>query len=111
MHRVVIVDDSDDLRFLLRATLEARPAFEVVGEAADGATAVEQAAALQPDVVLLDLSMPVMDGMAVLPLLRERTPNAVVVVLSGYDSPELRAETSQAGADGYLVKGRRPREM
>lgn len=100
---VLIVDDAADVRALVRRVL-ARGGFEVAGEASDGRSGVEQAAALQPDVVLLDLAMPVLDGLEALPLIREAAPRAVVVILTGFADESLRATATALGAAGYIVK-------
>ena len=103
--RVLVVDDAANLRDLLTLLLELEDDFEVVGSAADGAQAIERAALLQPDIVLLDLAMPVMDGLQALPQLRELLPDATIVIFSGYEHQSLAQEALTAGADGYIEKG------
>jgi DNA-binding NarL/FixJ family response regulator len=103
--RVLLVDDSEDLRFLLRVKMESWEQFRVVGEAHDGESAVEMAAQHQPDLVMLDLAMPGMDGLQALPLIREAVEGVRVVVLSGFDQGVMAAKATEAGADGYLEKG------
>jgi DNA-binding NarL/FixJ family response regulator len=102
---VLVVDDAANLRELLTLLLEAEDDFVVVGAAADGAQAVAQAAELQPDIVLLDLAMPVMDGLQALPELRRLLPGARLVVFSGYDEESLARAAMDAGADAYIEKG------
>ncbi|HEX7716319.1 MAG TPA: hybrid sensor histidine kinase/response regulator [Marmoricola sp.] len=102
--RVVIVDDTVDLRHLLRIALQ-RGGFEVVGEAGDGRAAIEVVAACRPDIVLLDLSMPVMDGMEALPHLRALVPDAKIVVLSGFEASQMGKRAIANGADDYFQKG------
>lgn len=80
--RVLLVDDLPDIRLVMRLLLEADGRAEVVGEAADGADAVRLAGELNPDVVVLDLRMPGMDGVSALPLIRDAAPGTVVVALS-----------------------------
>lgn len=109
--RVLIVDDAEDLRLLLRLRMDLSPSLEVVGEAADGATAIEEARRLQPDVVILDMAMPVMDGLQALPLIREAAPQVRVVVLSGFNEGTMARNARQAGADHYVVKGGRLAEL
>jgi YesN/AraC family two-component response regulator len=104
-HRVLVVDDAEDLRMLLRLRIENRAGLEVVGEAADGVAAVELAGELQPDLVMLDLAMPRMDGLEALPLIREAAPGVRVVVLSGFNQSTMAAKAMAAGADHYVVKG------
>lgn len=103
--RVLVVDDSEDLRLLLRMRMERLEGLDVVGEAEDGMQAVEMAAALQPDLVVLDLAMPRMDGLEALPLIREAAPGVRVVVLSGFNQSTMSEKAMAAGADGYVVKG------
>src|SRR4051812_50094816 len=89
--RVFLVDDVTELRMLVRIALEEDADFEVVGEAANGRDGVEGGAEAQPDVVLLDLSMPDMDGLEAIPLMRKRAPKARIVVLSATSAgPEAR---------------------
>lgn len=104
-HRVLVVDDAEDLRALLRMRLERAGGWTVVGEAADGRSAIEQARALQPELVLLDLAMPGMDGLEALPHIREAVPGVRVVVFSGFNHATLAQQALEAGADRYAVKG------
>ena len=106
--RIVLVDDTSDLRLLLRTALQARGRFEVVGEAGDGAEGIEITRRLQPDVVLLDLAMPVLDGLDALPGLRRACPAARLVVHSGFESGRLLERARGAGADAYVQKGLDP---
>ena len=103
--RVLIADDSDDVRLLVRMKLEMHCVADVVGEAEDGLAAVELASTLQPDLVLLDLAMPRMDGLEALPLIREAAPKARVVVLSGFDENTMASRALAAGAMRYVEKG------
>jgi DNA-binding NarL/FixJ family response regulator len=105
LKRVLIVDDVRDLRMLLRMALEQDDAFEVVAEAADGLEAIEQAGLHQPDLVVLDLSMPVLDGLEALPRILESAPEARVAVLSGFDGSRMREPALAAGAVAYIEKG------
>ena len=102
---VLIVDDSEDLRELLSMVIERHPAgWRVVATAAEGQQGIEEARASQPDLVLLDIAMPVMDGMQALPRIREAAPEAVVVMLSGYPFSTAGQSALDAGAHGYLEK-------
>lgn len=103
--RVGIVDDSDDLRLMLRLTLQNDPRFEVAGEAADGQEALALVEESEPDLLLLDLAMPGMDGLTALQKLQERAHGPVVVILSAFPPVEFAAEARAAGASGYIQKG------
>ncbi len=102
--RVVIIDDTDDLRELMRIAL-VRGGMQVVGEAGDGAAGIEIVRIHSPDVVLLDLSMPVMDGLTALPAIRAMVPHARIIVLSGFGASQMSERALELGADGYLQKG------
>jgi len=102
--RVFLVDDVRELRVLVRATLEEDSGIEVVGEASDGHEGVVGVAETQPDVVLLDLSMPDMDGLEAIPLMRQRAPDARLVVLSGHEAGRVSLEALDQGATRYLSK-------
>jgi signal transduction histidine kinase len=103
--RVLVADDQVDERLVLRAMLEASGRFEVVAECEDGVQAIAEAARLQPDLVLLDLEMPGLDGLTALPKLREVAPAARTVVLSGYPAARFAAAALAQGAASYLEKG------
>ena len=101
--RVLIVDDRSQAREGLRALLATAPPVQVVGEAADGREALRLIEVWQPDVVLMDASMPVMDGLKATRLIKARWPAVRVIVLTIHTG--LRAEALAAGADAFLVKG------
>jgi DNA-binding NarL/FixJ family response regulator len=105
--RILIVDDHPLTRGALSALL-AGNGFEVVGEAGDGLEAIELAAATQPDLVLLDLSMPEMDGLEALPHVRNAAPSCEVVVLTASESEDNLLGAIRAGAAGYLLKSEPP---
>lgn len=100
--RVVIADDAEILRALLRRAIDRDERLVVVAEAANGREAIEHVEALRPDVLLLDLSMPVLDGMEVLRLLADSLP---VVILTGYGESDLGAQCRELGARGFVEKG------
>jgi DNA-binding NarL/FixJ family response regulator len=102
--RVLVVDDQVLFREALVTLLGARPEVEVVGEAGDGQQALERAAALQPDVVLMDLHMPVLDGIATTRRLRVEQPGVRVLALTTFDDDEDVFAALRAGALGYLLK-------
>ena len=102
--RVVIVDDSAEVRTLVRTKLRLSGAAVVEGEGADGADAVDLARRLQPDAMLLDVSMPGMDGLAALPLVLDVSPGTRVVMFSGFDEEPLAMRALDLGATSYLTK-------
>ena len=102
--RLLIVDDHPIVRDGLRAVFESEAAFEVVGQAADGVEAVDRAAALGVDVVLMDLRMPRMGGVEAIRRLRETAPDIRVLVLTTFDSDTDVLPAVEAGATGYLLK-------
>ena len=106
--KVAICDDIENFRRMLRLVLEFESDIEVVGEAGDGRAAVELCEALQPDVLLLDVSMPVMDGLEALPMILETSPETSVVMLTGYGSREVEGRAMERGAFRYLEKGADP---
>lgn len=108
--RVLLCDDCAPVRELVRLVLELE-GIQVVGEAGDGGAAIEEAGRCQPDVVLLDLSMPAMDGLEALPEIRRVAPQARVVVLSGFDNPVIVERALELGAVRYVEKGGRPEEI
>lgn len=110
-YRAVVADDVAQLRTLLRLVLERSGRFEVVAEAANGVEAVAAATEMTPDLTLLDLSMPVMDGLEALPRIRAAVPSSVVVVLSGFDADRMESRALHAGAAAYLVKGIAPDDL
>ena len=109
--RVLIVDDHAVVRQGLQALLASRPEVQVVGEAANGAQAVQLAQALRPDVMLLDLLMPEMDGVAVLQQVRQiGLPSKILILSSALDDERVLAAV-RAGADGYILKASRVGEL
>jgi DNA-binding NarL/FixJ family response regulator len=102
---VLICDDSDALRQLLRIAVNLDGELHVAGEARDGQEAIGQAELLQPDVILLDLSMPVRTGLDALPRIRSVAPAAQVIVLTGLSGSIVKAACLDAGAHGFLEKG------
>jgi DNA-binding NarL/FixJ family response regulator len=105
--RVMLVDDEPGLRRSLKRVLEAR-GIEVVGEAADGSQAIALAGNLKPEVVIMDLRMPVMDGLTATRLIRGSWPSIAVIVCTAYEDPALQREVIDSGASGYLIKGNAP---
>ena len=108
--RLLVADDHPVVRDGLRAMLATQPDMELVGEAATGSEAVERALALHPDVVLMDLQMPELDGPAAIATLRERAPEVRVLVLTTFGTDADITRAVEAGATGYLLKDA-PREQ
>jgi DNA-binding NarL/FixJ family response regulator len=113
MVRILVADDHPMLREGLVAVLGTEPDFEVVGEAANGSEVLRLTESLEPDVILLDLEMPEMDGVAALEALREAGAlhRARVIVFTAYDTDERILGSLRAGARGYLLKGSSRREI
>lgn len=105
---VLICDDVESMRALLGVIVELRPGLRVVGEAGDGEQAIAQAERLQPDVILLDLSMPRRTGLDALPEIKRVAPAAKIIVLSGFVSSLVAADVLARGADCYIEKGADP---
>jgi signal transduction histidine kinase/DNA-binding NarL/FixJ family response regulator len=102
--RILIADDHELVRQGLRALLASRPAWEVCGEAADGVEAIEKAAQLQPDIVLLDVSMPRLNGLEAAAVIRRESPASEIVIVSQHDPAEMLPSALQAGARGFVSK-------
>ncbi len=102
--RVMVADDHAIVREGIGLILETAEGIEVVGEASNGQEAIERAEELKPDVILMDLRMPVMDGLPAIRILRESHPEIAIVVLTTYNEDDLMLKSLQAGAQGYLLK-------
>jgi len=109
--RVLIADDHAVVREGIRRVLSSDGGFDVVGEATNGAEAVELAVSLEPDVVVLDLTMPQLSGLEAATRIRERVPDVRVLVLSIHDHEEYVLQSVRAGAQGYLRKDSSPAEL
>jgi len=109
--RVLLVDDQSLLRMGFRLILEAEPDIEVVGEAGDGATGVSMASALRPDVVLMDVRMPGMDGIAATASITAAGPAPKVLILTTFDLDEYVFSGLKAGASGFLLKDAPPADL
>src|SRR5688500_6885095 len=93
--RLIIADDTEDIRMLLRLSLSIGGKCEICGEAADGAEAVALADQLKPDAILLDLAMPIMDGLQAAPEITRRSPGTKIVMLSGFSKDRLEAAAAE----------------
>ena len=103
--RVLLADDHGVIRHGFRLVLESQPDIEVVGEASDGREALEQARRLRPDLVLMDVTMPVMDGMEATRRIKAEMPGVCVLMFTSHEDPEYLLEAIGAGAAGYVLKG------
>jgi len=102
--RILLVDDHEVVRLGLRSLIEHHPNFEVVAEAASAGEAVEKATQYQPDIVLMDLRMPVMGGVEAIRAIKREFPAARIIILTTFDGDEDIYRSLQAGAQGYLLK-------
>lgn len=109
--RILIVDDHAILRDGLRSLLERQPDLEVVGEAASGEEALQQTADLLPDIVMMDVAMPGMNGLEATQLIKQRFPEVKVLILTQHDNREYILPLLQAGASGYILKRSGGREV
>ncbi|MCP4423739.1 MAG: response regulator transcription factor [Chloroflexi bacterium] len=109
--RVIIADDHVIMREGVALILNGRPEFEVVGQAVNGKQAVEMVEELRPDIALLDIKMPEMDGIAAAKLISETCPETKSVMLTMHDDDAIFFEALQSGASGYTLKGSRPDDL
>jgi DNA-binding NarL/FixJ family response regulator len=107
-HRVLIADDHALLRVGTRTVLEREPGIEVIGEAEDGLEAVDLSRRLRPHLVLMDVSMPKMDGIEATRAIKEELPETIVLMLTAHEDHDLMVEAVVAGAAGYVLKGSGP---
>jgi len=103
-HNILVADDHSILREGLRALLSNTPDFEVIGEAEDGQDAIEKARQLQPEFILLDLSMPIINGTEAIRVIKQRNPEIKIIALTVHKSEEYVRATLDAGADAYVLK-------
>lgn len=106
--RVLLVEDDENFRFITRRILRRMPEYSVVAEAADGEEGVRAATEHQPEVVLLDIRMPRMDGFEALPLIHDAAPDARVIVYTGLDPEEVREKVTRLGAFDVVEKEASP---
>jgi DNA-binding NarL/FixJ family response regulator len=109
--RILLVDDHPIVRQGLKTLLEGHSDWQVIGEAADGAEAIEKAKKLNPDVMVLDVTMPVMNGLEACRVLRSQTPQLEILFVTQHDSPQMMREALEAGARGYVVKSNAARDL
>jgi DNA-binding NarL/FixJ family response regulator len=109
--RILLVDDHPIVRQGLKTILEGHTDWEVVGEASDGAEAIEKARNLNPDVMVLDVTMPIMNGLEACRVLRRQAPGLEILFVTQHDSPQMMREAMDAGARGYVVKSNAARDL
>jgi DNA-binding NarL/FixJ family response regulator len=109
--RILVVDDHPVVRRGIRTLLGGRAEWEIVDEAQDGVEAVDKANLLQPDVILLDVSMPRMDGLEACRRIRKNVPQSEILMVTQHDSPQMMREAIEAGARGYVVKSNVARDL
>jgi DNA-binding NarL/FixJ family response regulator len=109
--RILLVDDHPIVRQGLKTILEGHSDWHVVGEAADGAEAIEKARKLSPDVMVLDVTMPVMNGLEACRAIRGESPQLEILFVTQHDSPQMMREALEAGARGYVVKSNAARDL
>jgi DNA-binding NarL/FixJ family response regulator len=109
--RILLVDDHPVVRQGLKSLLQGRSEWEVVGEASDGIDALEKVDSLKPDVVVLDVTMPRMNGIEACRLIQQRTSGLEVLFVTQHDSPQMMREALAAGARGYVVKTNLARDL
>ena len=111
MIQILLVDDQHLIRQGLKSMLESNAEMQVIGEAENGQRALEQIDALQPDIVLMDIRMPVMDGVATTKAIAQQYPDIKVLVLTTFDDDEYVSQAMRLGAKGYLLKDTEPDEL
>lgn len=109
--RILLVDDHPIVRQGLRTLLEGRTGWEVVGEASDGLEALDKIDSLRPDVVVLDVTMPRMNGLEACRVIQQRGLGLEVLFVTQHDSPQMMREALDAGARGYVVKSNAARDL
>jgi len=109
--RILLVDDHPIVRQGLKTLLAGHPGWEVIGEASDGMEAVDKADSLRPDVMVLDVTMPRMNGLEACRLIRQKAPGMEILFVTQHDSPQMMREALEAGARGYVVKSNAARDL
>lgn len=102
--KILIVDDHEIFRRGLRALLEPSPEWQIGGEAVDGLDAVEKCRSLNPDIVILDISMPRLNGLEAARVIKKQNPDLQIVIITQHDSPQVQAAALEAGAQAFVTK-------
>lgn len=102
--RLLIVDDHEIFRRGLRALLEPSSEWQICGEAVDGLDAIEQCKSLNPDIVVLDVSMPRLNGLEAARVIKKEKPDSRIVIITQHDSPQIRSAALEAGAQAFVTK-------
>lgn len=109
--RILLVDDHEIVRKGLKTLITRNPGWEICGEAENGKEAVEKAIELNPDIIVMDVMMPVMNGFDAAAQIRRLAPSAKIVLVSMYETKSLELTAASAGADAYIPKTRAPAEL
>jgi DNA-binding NarL/FixJ family response regulator len=109
--RILVADDHPIVRHGLKTLLVGDPTWEVIAEAEDGVEAVEKACRLHPDLIILDVTMPRMNGLEACRRIRKSVPECEVLIVTQHDSPQMMREALDAGARGYVVKSNAARDL
>ena len=109
--RVLVVDDHEPFRRFVASTLEKQPSLQIIGEAQDGMNAIQQAEALQPDLILLDIGLPGLNGIEVARRIGQTSSDSRIIFLTQESSADIVREAFKAGARGYVVKTQAAREL
>ena len=109
--RIALCDDVESFRSILALLMNHEPDMEIVGQAENGKEAIELVSSQEVDLLLLDIAMPVMDGLEALPLIRRASPQTRVVILTGFGTPEIRKEALAGGAVRVIEKGLDPDQL
>lgn len=109
--RILLVDNYAPWRDQLRSLLKTRPEWNIIGEASDGQEAIEKAVALEPNIVLLDVSMTSMNGIEAAEIIRQRCPNSKILFVTQDGDSDIRSEAMQTGASAYVLKANAAHEL